>query len=126
MGLYFGFFRGRTPHLPVIQDMDMYKTFLLLALSSAFGQQFAAAQAPGSVRLDPTPTLQASLPGLPVTALHYRSALAELPKGLEQGETDWKAANATVGAFQRGHIDLVQWEKDQARKSTAPSAGAKP
>jgi len=106
--------------------MDMQKTFLFLALSGAFSLQFAAAQAPGSVRLDPTPTLQASQPGSPVPALHYRSSLAELPKGVEQGETGWKAANASAGAFPRGHTDLLQWERDQTRKSTTPSPGAKP
>lgn len=104
----------------------MHKTHVLLAIAGASCLQFAAAQAPGSVRLDPTPTLQASQPGTPVPPLLYRSSLADLPKGVEQGETDWKTANANVGQYQRGHADLVQWEKDQARKSANPAAGAKP
>ena len=27
---------------------------------------------------------------------------------------DWKAANATVGQYRRGHTDIVKWEKSQA------------
>jgi len=104
----------------------MYKTRVLLAMAGASCLQFAAAQAPGSVRLDPTPTLQVSQPDTPVPAMQYKSSLAELPKGVEQSETDWKAANASVGQFQRGHIDLLQWEKDQARTSATPTGGAKP
>ncbi len=26
---------------------------------------------------------------------------------------DWKAANATVGQYRRGHMDIVKWEKAQ-------------
>jgi hypothetical protein len=104
----------------------MYKTIVFLVISGACALQFAAAQAPGSLRPDPTATLQASQPGTPVPPVLYRSSLSDLPRGVEQGETDWKTANANVGQYQRGHADLVQWEKDQARKNTAPSAGAKP
>ena len=104
----------------------MHKILVLLAVAGASCLQLATAQAPGSVRLDPTPTIQVSQPSTPVPALVFKSSLAELPKGIEQSETDWKTANANVGQFQRGHIDLLQWDKDQARKSAAPSAGAKP
>lgn len=104
----------------------MHKTLVLFVIAGASSLQFAVAQAPGAVRLDPTPTLQASQSGTPVPALQYRSSLAQLPKGVEQSETDWKTANANVGQFQRGHIDLLQWENDQARKNAAPAKGAKP
>jgi len=26
---------------------------------------------------------------------------------------DWKAANATVGQYRRGHMDIIKWEKAQ-------------
>lgn len=26
---------------------------------------------------------------------------------------DWKAANATVGQYPRGHMDIIKWEKAQ-------------
>lgn len=59
-------------------------------------------------------TLQASDAASPVPPLEYRSAFANLPRGVEQGSGDWKAANKAVGQFQRGHIDLLNWEKARA------------
>jgi hypothetical protein len=106
--------------------MDMRKTLFSLAVLWTLGPPLATAQAPGSVRPNPTPTLQASLPAAPVPPVQYRSALDDLPKGVEQATTDWKAANATNGQFKRGHADLLQWELDQARKRTSPAAGAQP
>jgi hypothetical protein len=126
VGLYFGFFAAMRRFCPTRQDMDMRKTLFTLAVLWTLGPPLATAQAPGSVRLDPSPTLQASLPATPVPPVQYRSALDDLPKGVEQAATDWKAANATTGQFKRGHADLLQWEQDQARKHASPAAGAQP
>jgi hypothetical protein len=31
-------------------------------------------------------------------------------------EVDWKKANADVGQFKRGHVDILQWEnRNQAK-----------
>ncbi|MEQ1657720.1 MAG: hypothetical protein ABL896_02985 [Hylemonella sp.] len=41
---------------------------------------------------------------------------AKAPAGasaLVQEVQDWKAANATVGQYPRGHRDIVKWEKAQ-------------
>ena len=65
---------------------------------------------------EPARTLQASDATSPVPALPYRSVFADLPKGVEEGSGDWKAANKAVGQFPRGHIDLLQWEKARAAK----------
>lgn len=105
--------------------MDMHKTLFLLPLLWAVATQPGLTQAVGSVPLDSTATLQASQPGSPVAPVAYRSAFADLPQGLEQMPIDWKAANASVGQFKRGHADLLKWEQDQARKNAAP-AGARP
>lgn len=87
----------------------------------------AHAQAPGSVRLDPSPTLQASQASSPVPAALHRSVFADLPQGVEDTVVDWKAANAAVGQFKRGHADLLKWEQEQARKAAPPAAsGAQP
>jgi hypothetical protein len=86
----------------------------------------AAAQAPGNVRLDPTPTLQASLASTPVPSAQYRSVFADLPRGVEDTQLDWKAANAAVGQFKRGHMDLLKWEREQARQKAATQPGAQP
>lgn len=38
---------------------------------------------------------------------------------------DWKAANAAVGEFPRGHGDVLRWEKSQGNASgAAPDSGA--
>lgn len=86
----------------------------------------AHAQAPGNVRLDPTPTLEASQAATAVPAMNYRSVFADLPQGVEATVLDWKAANAQVGQFRRGHADLLKWELEQARKSAQPQPGSQP
>nr|WP_315463155.1 hypothetical protein [uncultured Rhodoferax sp.] len=74
----------------------------------------AHAQPAAPVLTEPARTLQASDAASPVPALPYRSVFADLPKGVEAGSTDWKAANQAVAEFPRGHIDLLQWEKARA------------
>ena len=76
----------------------------------------AQAQPAAPTLTEPTRTLQASDAASPVPALPYRSVFADLPKGVEEGSGDWKAANKAVGQFPRGHIDLLQWEKARAAK----------
>jgi hypothetical protein len=101
------------------------RVFFTTALGGMAG--FAAhAQAPGNVRLDPTPTLQASQAGTPVPAVTYRSVFTDLPQGVEETVVDWKAANATVGQFKRGHADLLKWERDPAHQPKPAGAGAQP
>jgi hypothetical protein len=76
----------------------------------------AHAQPSAPALTEPARTLQASDPASSVPALPYRSVFADLPKGVEDGSTDWRAANQAVAQFPRGHIDLLQWEKAQAAK----------
>ncbi len=83
----------------------------------------AAAQTPP--RPDPQPTLRAADPASPVPAALYRSLFADLPAGVEQGSDDWKKANAEVGQFRRGHVDLLKWEDaqgTQGRQTATPGA----
>lgn len=86
----------------------------------------AHAQAPGSVRLDPIPTLQASQASTPVPAVAYRSVFADLPSGIEETVLDWKAANAAVGQFKRGHADLLKWEREHPQPASPAGKGAQP
>jgi len=64
------------------------------------------------------------------TAVPYRSAFDGLSRGVEEGTLAWKAANAEVGRFPRGHIDLLKWEQAQAARggslAPAPAAAADP
>jgi hypothetical protein len=88
----------------------------LAAVGAVSAEVQAQAQAPSNYRLDPTPTLQATQASTPVAPAVYRSVFADLPQDVEEATLDWKAANAAVGQFKRGHIDLLKWEQEQARE----------
>ena len=85
------------------------------------------AQPVGTVQQDRQPTWQASQATTSVPPVAYTFVFPDLPKGVEGTTLDWKAANANVGQFKRGHADWVKWEQEQAQKARkAPDAGLKP
>jgi hypothetical protein len=55
-------------------------------------------------------------PRASVPAVLYRSVFVDTPTGVETEEVDWKKANAEVGQFKRGHVDILQWEARQKAK----------
>lgn len=57
----------------------------------------------------------------PVPRVIYRSVFVDIPTGIEKESADWKKANAAVGQFRRGHVDILKSESDAARRS-APAA----
>ena len=66
-------------------------------------------------------------PAVPVPAVSYRSVFANVPTGVETQSVDWKAANAEVGQFTRGHVDILKWEQGQAGgKADARAPGTAP
>jgi hypothetical protein len=54
-------------------------------------------------------------PGAPVPPVVYQSVFNQSPKGVETKSVDWKKANADVGQFKRGHVDILKWEESQAK-----------
>lgn len=62
-------------------------------------------------------------PAAAVPAVLYRSVFADTPTGVEMEAVDWKAANAEVGQFKNGHMDILKWEAAQPQ---AKSGAAKP
>jgi len=85
----------------------MEKMFLLLgALASP---AFVSAQQP------------VANPAVPVPAVSYQSVFANVPTGVETQSVDWKAANAEVGQFTRGHLDILKWEQGQAGRKAGAS-----
>ena len=72
------------------------------------------------MRMNPGAAMQSTEevanPVAPVPAVSYRSVFVDTPTGVETGEVDWKKANADVGQFKRGHIDILQWETRQGAK----------
>jgi hypothetical protein len=60
-------------------------------------------------------------PAAPVPSVQYRSVFKDTPTGVETETLDWKAANAQVGQFLRGHIDILKWEAAQKPASPPPA-----
>ena len=96
---------------PLLRSVEASGFWLTMALLLT---AHAHAQTSAPVLTEPARTLQASDAASPVPALPYHSVFADLPQGVEEGSTDWKAANKAVAQFPRGHIDLLQWEKARA------------
>ena len=84
----------------------------------------------GNAHAQGAPALQPSDPAAPVPAAPYRSVFADLPSGVEAGREDWKKANAEVGRFTRGHVDILKWEQQTPPANPAtpatPAEAAKP
>jgi len=60
---------------------------------------------------------------VPVPVVVYRPLEPAGASVLVQEVQDWKAANATVGQYPRGHRDIVKWEKAQP---PSPAAATPP
>ena len=76
----------------------------------------------------PLPALAADAadPAAPVPRTEYRCAFESTPRGVEEGSVEWKQANAEVGQFPRGHVDLLKWEEAQGVQggsATQPAPG---
>ena len=66
---------------------------------------------------------QAADPAAPTAPLHHQN-IARRPLQAQQfGAQDWRAANAAVSDFPRGHADIVAWEAAQAG---APASAVPP
>jgi hypothetical protein len=61
-------------------------------------------------------------PNVAVPAVPYRSVFTDTPKGVETDTLEWKAANAQVGEFPRGHVDILKWEAAQPKPPAAAPA----
>lgn len=73
----------------------------------------------------------AANPDAPVAPATYRSVFADTPVGVEREHSDWKKANAEVGQFRRGHVDLLKWEAQHSPPGpqsapAGPAAGPSP
>ncbi len=72
----------------------------------------------GAPVLGPSQTLPqqaaaAATADAPVPAIVYQPLEPAGASALVQEGQDWKAANAAVGQYPRGHRDIVKWEKAQ-------------
>lgn len=90
----------------------MKKCLLVLLLAPPL----AWSQAPGPALADPAD------PAAAVPRVAYRSVFTDTPTGVEAQQADWKKANAEVGQFRRGHVDLLKWEEEHGRTPSPPAA----
>ena len=70
--------------------------------------------------------LQAAQAEAPVPAHPYQPLAPMGVSGLVSAQGDWKAVNATVGQYPRGHADIVKWERTQQAMPRTPTLEAKP
>ena len=66
----------------------------------------------------------AANPDAPVPRVAYRSVFTGTPTGVAGEGIDWRKANAEVGRFPRGHVDLLKWEAAQPGAAPATPAAA--
>jgi hypothetical protein len=64
-------------------------------------------------------------PNAAVPPVVYQSVFADTPKGVETQTIDWKKANAEVGQFRRGHVDILKWEESNPQ-AKPPTPGNPP
>ncbi len=97
-----------------------FKARLLLALATVSLVAFAQTPTVPPSRPDTAASLRSAEevvnPWATVPAVLYRSVFVDTPTGVETEEVDWKKANAEVGQFKRGHVDILQWEARQKAK----------
>lgn len=78
----------------------------------------------GAYATPPAPGKPPSMtdPAVFVPPARYRSVFADTSTGVEQGQVDWKKANADVGEFRNGFVDILKWEA--AQETMGPTADA--
>jgi hypothetical protein len=96
----------KNTHIPVegIGQVAATALGLLCIATNAFAQ--AQGQGLGQV----------ADPAAAVPPVVYESVFTDIPKGVETQTIDWKKANADVGQFTRGHVDILKWEEAQSAK----------
>ena len=84
------------------------------------GVLLAVAIAAGAVPVAAAPPVVD--PSVPVPPVVYRSVFTDVPRGVETGSIDWSRANADVGQFRRGHVDVLKWEESEDARRGAPTS----
>ena len=95
---------------------------LLCAGTAAPGLALAQAlTAPeGATTNTATAAAKVTDPTAAVPPVVYQSVFAGTPTGVEMESADWKKANAEVGQFKRGHVDILKWEEAQTKAPIQP------
>ena len=97
----------------------LYSLAFFAGMSTLPGIAAEAATTNASASVSASTSPAVLVPAAPSAPLHH-SALP--PSGAIVAQPgDWKAANAAVALFPRGHADVLKWEKAQAKVSEKAS-----
>ena len=77
-----------------------------------------AANSPSQSSQPSPPSASAQVLNPAAATLPLTSPALPVSTAVAQEITDWRAANAAVAEFKRGHTDVVKWEKLQTRKAS--------
>ena len=105
-----------------MKKSHFFAGILLCSSMTAPGAAWAQTTPAGmtSAPLKPALTATVTDPGAPVSSVVYQSVFAGTPTGVERESADWKKANAEVGQFKRGHVDILKWDEAQTQGSMQP------
>ena len=93
---------------------------ILVAPGLVLAQGMTAARVAPQVPSQATAMPSVTNPAAAVPPVVYQSVFADTPTGVEMESADWKKANAEVGQFKRGHVDILKWEEAQGKSPMAP------
>lgn len=98
-----------------------------LARLALLAPSLALAQSPPLPAFDFSGAADGAAPPAPLVyqGVAPRPAGPTLP-AQQLGAQDWRAANAAVARFARGHADIVGWEAAQAQAGTGATGAAAP
>lgn len=75
----------------------------------------------GSAQTTQQEAAAAAAPSITVPPVHYTPMAPTGVSGLATEGEDWKAANASVGQYRRGHIDILKAERSQQPLAPRPA-----
>ena len=114
------FSAGRLARLALLAPSLALAQGPLLPIPQPPDLQSASASALGAAADPAAPTALLGYQGIAVPQLSQAAPAPQL------GTQDWRAANAAVGQFPRGHADIVDWEAVQAKGGSGATGAAQP
>ena len=111
-----------------MKQSSLLARVLLCACAAAPG--LALAQGVTAGKNTPIATVPATAsvtdPAAAVPPVVYQSVFEGTPTGVEMESADWKKANAEVGQFKRGHVDILKWDEAQTKGPTPSQSSPLP
>ena len=104
-----------------MENSSFLARIIVCACAAAISTSLALAQTTPAVKNSPSAAPLVTDPAAKVPPVVYQSVFAGVPAGVEMTSADWKKANAEVGQFKRGHVDILKWDEANEKKAATPS-----